>query len=250
MQGDKAALIEVSLVFLAVTTLTWLASRADFLPLIRDNLHLLVAALFVFTAIRCAERLPGGLARYGIGLGGVLIPDSEREAPGPLGAAIDLLRALLHAAPSFLRELGVAVLVCGLVFPPFVVAFYFWNAPQRPFELLPHSEFGAFLLTQIVVVGLPEEMLFRGYVQGRLEDIWPRKVRFLFAELSLPALLLQAALFAVLHFVVDVHVPRLAVFFPALLFGWLRSLRRGVGAAVFVHAFCNLLSDMLARGWL
>jgi membrane protease YdiL (CAAX protease family) len=250
MQGDKAALIEVCAVFVAVTALTWLASRADFLPLIRDNLHLLVAALFVVTSIRCVERLPGGLERYGIGLGGVLIPDDEREARGPLGAAIDLLRALLRAVPSLLRELSVAVLVCGLVFPPFVVGFYFWNAPQRPFELLPHSEFAAFLLTQIVVVGLPEEMLFRGYVQGRLEDAWPRKVRFLFAEISLPALLLQAALFAVLHFVVEVHVQRLAVFFPALLFGWLRSLRRGIGAAVFVHAFCNLLSDMLARGWL
>ena len=250
MQGDKAALIEVCGVFLAVTALTWLASRADFLPLIRDNLHLIVAALFVFTAIRCAERLPGGLARYGIGLGGVLIPDGEREATGPLGAAIDLLRALLRAAPSCLRELGVAVLVCGLVFPPFAAAFFFWNAPQRPFELVLHSEFGSFLLTQIVVVGLPEEMLFRGYIQGRLEDAWPRKVRFLFAELSLPAFLVQAALFAVLHFVVEAHVPRLAVFFPALLFGWLRSLRGGIGAAVFVHAFCNLLSDILTRGWL
>src|SRR5262245_43094853 len=119
MQGHKAPLIEVSGVFLAVTALTWLASRADFLPLIRDNLHLLVAALFVFTAIRCAERLPGGLPRYGLALGGVLIPDSEREAPGLLGAAIDLLRALVRAVPSLLRELGVAVLVCALVFPPF-----------------------------------------------------------------------------------------------------------------------------------
>jgi membrane protease YdiL (CAAX protease family) len=247
---DKAPLIEVLVVFLVVTAATWLMSRSDFLPLFRDNLHLLVAALFVFTAIRCAERLPGGLPRYGLGLGGVLTPDAERDAPGVLGAAADLVRALLRALPSLLRELAVAIGVCAVVFPPFVAGFYYWNAPSRPFEFVPHSAFASYLMTQIVVVGLPEEMFFRGYVQGRLEDAFPYKVRLLGADISPAAWFLQAALFGVLHFVVEVHVGRLAVFFPALLFGWLTSLRGGIGAAVFVHAFCNLLSDLLTRGWL
>jgi membrane protease YdiL (CAAX protease family) len=250
LHGNRATLLEVSRVFLAVTLVTFLLSRADFLPLVRDNLHLLVAALFVFTAIRCAERLAGGLVRYGIALGGVLTPEAEREAHGLLGGAIDLARALLRALPSLLRELAVAVAVCAVVFPPFVLGFYLWHHPGQRFAFLPHSEFASYLLTQVVVVGLPEEMFFRGYLQGRLEDAWPRSVRLLGADVSLAALLVQAALFAVLHFVVEVHVARLAVFFPALLFGWLRSLRGSVGAAVFVHAFCNLLSDFLARGWL
>jgi membrane protease YdiL (CAAX protease family) len=248
-QGNRAALVEVSRVFLAVAAVTFLLSRADFLTLVRDNLHLLVAALFVFAAIRCAERLPGGLPRYGIALGGVLTPDAERDTRGLLGAAIDLARALLQALPRLARELAVALGVCAVVFPPFVLGFYLWHAPAQRFALLPHSEFTSYLLTQVVVVGLPEEMFFRGYLQGRLEDAWPHHVRLLGADVSLPALLVQAALFAVLHFVVEVHVARLAVFFPALLFGWLRSLRGSIGAAVFVHAFCNVLSDFLARGW-
>lgn len=248
--GKKAALIEVGLVFGAVAVTVFLLSRADFIPLVRDNLHLLVAALFVFTAIRCAERLPGGLARYGIALGGVLTPDAQRETHGLLGSVIDLARALLGALPALARELLVALAVCAVVFPPFVIGFYFWHAPAQPFAFLPHSQFASYLLTQIVVVGLPEEMLFRGYVQGRLEDAWPPSVRLLGAEVSIGAWLVQAALFAVLHFVVEVHVARFAVFFPALLFGWLRSLRGSIGAAVFVHAFCNVLSDFLARGWL
>jgi membrane protease YdiL (CAAX protease family) len=248
--GNKGALIEVCGVFAVVTLVTWLLSRSDFLPLVRDNLHLLVAALFVFASIRCAERLPGGLPRYGLALGGVLTPDTKREATGLLGGLIDLARALLRAVPSLARELLVALAVCAVVFPPFVAGFYFWHAPPQPFVFLPHSQFASYLLTQIVVVGLPEEMFFRGYLQGRLEDLWPPRVRLLGADISPAALLLQAALFAVLHFVVEVHVARLAVFFPALLFGWIRSLRGGIGAAVFVHAFCNLLSDVLARGWL
>lgn len=248
--GNRAALVEVSRVFLAVAAVTFLLSRADFLTLVRDNLHLLVAALFVFAAIRCAERLPGGLPRYGIALGGVLTPDSERDTHGLLGATIDLARALLHALPGLARELAVALGVCAVVFPPFVLGFYLWHAPAQPFAFLPHSEFTSYLLTQVVVVGLPEEMFFRGYLQGRLEDAWPRHVRLLGADVSLPALLVQAAAFAVLHFIVEVHIARLAVFFPALLFGWLRSLRGSIGAAVFVHALCNVLSDFLGRGWL
>jgi membrane protease YdiL (CAAX protease family) len=64
------------------------------------------------------------------------------------------------------------------------------------------------------------------------------------------AWLLQALLFAVLHVAVDYNPARLAVFFPALLFGWLRELRAGIGASILVHAACNLLSDLLIRGWL
>src|SRR5262245_45896899 len=118
-QGKRPALVEVFGVFLLVTAVTFLLSRSDFLPLVRDNLHLLVAALFVVIAIRSAERLPGGLPRYGIGLGGVLTPEAEREATGLLGAAIDLARALLGALPSLGRELLVALGVCAVVFPPF-----------------------------------------------------------------------------------------------------------------------------------
>jgi uncharacterized protein len=131
-----------------------------------------------------------------------------------------------------------------------VLGFYLWHRPSHPFLLLPHSQLVSYVLTQIVVVGLPEEMLFRGYLQGRLEDAYPQRQRLLGAAISWQAWLLQAALFAVLHFVVDLQPARLMVFFPALLFGWLASRRQGLGAAVFVHAACNLLSDLLVRGWL
>jgi membrane protease YdiL (CAAX protease family) len=250
LTDTRAARNEACAVFLAVALLTWLMSRATFVPWMRDHLHLLVAALFVFTAIRCAERLPGGLARYRLALGGVLTPEPERERSGLLGAALDLASALVRALPSALRELAVALGVCALVFPPFVVGFYLWHTPAHPFLFIPHSQLSSYVLTQIVVVGLPEEMFFRGYLQGRLEDAFPQRFRLLGASISPPAWLAQAALFGLLHFVVDLHPARLLVFFPALLFGWLASLRAGIGAAVFVHAACNLLSDLLARGWL
>jgi membrane protease YdiL (CAAX protease family) len=144
----------------------------------------------------------------------------------------------------------VAVLVCALVFPPFILGFYFWHTPHHPFIWQPDPDLAEYALTQVIVVGLPEEALFRGYLQGRLEDAWPERRSLLWVSLGLRAWLVQALLFALLHFIVDYNPARLAVFFPALLFGWVRSSRKGIGAAVFVHAACNVLSDTLIRGLL
>lgn len=246
---DRGALREALLVYGGVSAVTWLLSRLQFLSLLRNHLHLVVGMLFLVTALRCAERLPGGAERYGLALGGLLADERDPDARAE-GALSDLLRALRASFPGFLAELGVAALVCALVFPPFVLGFYCWHTPGRPFEWLPDQDLPAYALTQVIVVGLPEEALFRGYLQGRLEDTWPRRVRLLGASLNPAAWLLQAVLFGLLHFVVDYNPARLAVFFPALLFGWVRSLRGGIGAAIFVHAACNLLSDLLIRGWL
>ena len=82
---------------------------------------------------------------------------------------------------------------------------------------------------------------------------WPfakRRVSVLGVELAPGAWLLQAALFALVHFLVEPHPARLAVFFPGLLFGWLRARRGGVGAAIALHAMSNLYSEILARSWL
>jgi uncharacterized protein len=245
----RIALREALAVFAAVSLATWVISRFEALPVLRTHLHLVIGTLFLVTALRCAERLPGGLARYGLGLGGLFGDESDPAAPDR-GPVIELLAALVHAVPSFFRELGVALLVCALVFPPFVGLFYAWHAPTRGFVWLPESDLASYVLTQILVIGLPEEALFRGYLQGRLAEAAPGRVRWLGLPISASAWLLQAALFALLHFIVDYNPARLAVFFPALLFGWLAGLRGGIGAAVLVHAACNLLSDILVRGWL
>jgi membrane protease YdiL (CAAX protease family) len=234
-----------------IAALTLVLTRLEpLVPLVRDNVHLLVGALFLITALRRAEALPGGLARYGLRLGGVLSPDDDARAGGVRDALADLATALWRALPELLTEAGVASAVCAVVFPPFVVAFYYWNAPMHPFVLAPQSDLGSYIATQIIVVALPEEALFRGYLQGRLHEAWPERRHVLGVSLCWRAWLLQAALFALLHFAVDFQPVRLAVFFPALLFGWLAALRGGIGAAIFVHALCNLLSDLLVRGFL
>jgi hypothetical protein len=62
-------------------------------------------------------------------------------------------------------------------------------------------------------------------------------------------LLVSSLIFAIGHFV-TVPVPaRFAVFFPSLLFGWLRARTGGIGASLTFHAFCNVFSETLGRAY-
>jgi len=249
-EGKRGALREVIAIYSFVSIATWVLSQAQALPILRTHLHLVVGVLFLVTALRCAEKLPGGAARYGLALAGVLADEPDRPLSEGRGLIADLWQVMRAAMPRFTSELGVAAAVCAVVFPPFIVGFYFWHGPTHAFAWVPDPDLPEYALTQIVVVGLPEEALFRGYLQGRLEDVWPPRSRILWIRLGVGAWLLQAVLFALLHFIVDYNPARLAVFFPALLFGWVRSMRNGIGAAIFVHAACNVLSDILVRGLL
>jgi len=88
------------------------------------------------------------------------------------------------------------------------------------------------------VVALPEEFFYRGYLQTRLRDAWPWGRVVLGVRLG-PAFFLTAALFALGHLAIF-QVWRLGVFFPALLFGFLREKTGTVIGAALFHALCNL----------
>ncbi|MFP2932009.1 myxosortase MrtX [Pyxidicoccus sp. 3LG] len=98
--------------------------------------------------------------------------------------------------------------------------------------------FAEWVVDQLFVVALPEEFFYRGYLQARLRDAWPQGRRVLGGRLG-RAFWVTALLFALGHLAIF-QVWRLSVFFPALLFGWMRE-RTGtiLGAALF-HAACNL----------
>lgn len=170
---------------------------------------------------------------YGLSLGGVLEP-----------VHIEPLRAARSAAAA----IGWALLFVALTFPPFWLGYrYFWHPHQAFAFRLPPSPFDE-IAGQLVVIALPEEAFFRGYLQTSLDRAFPPKWRVLGADLGL-GWLLASAIFAIGHVLTIRHPARLAVFFPALLFGWLRSRTGGIGASVLFHAACNLFSAMLGRGY-
>ncbi len=99
------------------------------------------------------------------------------------------------------------------------------------------------MIDQLFVVAVPEEFFYRGYLQPRLRDAWPGGVTFLGARLG-PAFWLTALLFALGHLAIF-EVWRLAVFFPALLFGWMRERSGSVVGGALLHASSNLLMQVL-----
>jgi membrane protease YdiL (CAAX protease family) len=158
------------------------------------------------------------------------------------------------------EDLGLAALLFALIVPLYFAAFvllaqvlphlprpiagYLWPYATPPqFKLRLPGHLDLWVLDQLLVVALPEEFFYRGYLQTRLRDAMPQGRFFLGARLG-AAFFLTAALFAVGHLAVF-DVGRLAVFFPALLFGWLRERTGTVIGSSVLHAACNIYEIVL-----
>ncbi|HSN96993.1 MAG TPA: MrtC family glutamic-type intramembrane protease [Candidatus Nanopelagicales bacterium] len=170
---------------------------------------------------------------HGLALGGLL-------EPAPL--------SLRRLAADGARAVAWALLFAALIFPAFAAAYRLWWAPRNAFHFrLPTDPLDE-IAAQLLVVALPEEAFFRGYLQSALDRALGARWRVLGASIG-PGLFIAAAIFAAGHLFTIRHPSRLAVFFPALVFGWLRARTGGVGAAALFHALCNLFSATLARGY-
>ncbi|MBM4352438.1 MAG: CPBP family intramembrane metalloprotease [Deltaproteobacteria bacterium] len=104
----------------------------------------------------------------------------------------------------------------------------------------------SFLLIQVLLVALPEELFYRGYLQTRLRQLLGRRFVLFGGDVG-PAVLISSAVFAVGHVLSIPSPTRLAVFFPSLLFGWLRDRTGGLTAPIAVHVLSNLLLAVLTR---
>ncbi len=154
-----------------------------------------------------------------------------------------------------------AVVVCAVLFPLFFAVFWGYAQVQphlprwlasivAPYLLPPEprlrfpARLPLVLLVQVLVIALPEEMFYRGWMQTAWARSRPhRRARVLGATLGAGFLGTQA-LFAAGHLVV-LQPWRLATFFPGLLFGWLRERTGDVTAPVFVHALSNVFLAVL-----
>jgi len=194
-----------------------------------------VAAVFLGTTYTMVVRHDDTrlIRHHGVSLGGLVEPEP-----------IDWREALRHG----LRALGWASLVGLIAFPPFWVGYVHWYNVAGPF--LPVGSLGLVddALGQVLVIALPEEAFYRGYLQTALDDSLGTQVKILGARVG-PGLLVASAIFALGHFATHAYPARLAVFFPALVFGWLRARTGGIGAGLAFHAMCNLFADFLGQGY-
>ena len=101
------------------------------------------------------------------------------------------------------------------------------------------------LLIQIFLVGLPEEVFYRGYLQTRLDSLVGRDQVWFGVNFNLKSALLCSALFALAHLVTIPHLSRLAVFFPSVLFGWMRRAYHDTLTPAIFHALCNVTAQII-----
>jgi membrane protease YdiL (CAAX protease family) len=225
--GARGPLLAALVTTVAATTLSYALPEA----------HAATGVGLVFLAATYAIVLrdpePRTVAESGLSLGGLF----EAE---PLSIA--------RIARSMAGALGWAALACLVVFPPFWLGFLYWHAPDEPFAPVPLREVGRDVAAQVFGVAFPEEVFFRGYLQSALDRAWPPRFRLLGASLG-HGLVVSSALFAIGHLLTEPHPTRLAVFFPSLVFGFLRARTGGVGAPIAFHAACNLFASFLGRSY-
>jgi len=213
---------------------------ARVVPVLHRNLNAAIAVLFFYAPV-VAGRAVG--RRFDFREAGLTLQ------PRALNAAV-LGLALAVTFPLFVVGFfGFYSVVCGPAVGSEVGALLGrmcpggWQGLAGGHLRLP-SSFALIAANQILVVALPEEIFFRGYLLQRLDAWRPPHRRLLGAPVGV-ALPLSAVLFALGHVLVDFNPQRLAVFFPALIFGWLRARTGSLAAGVGFHAACNLLADVL-----
>lgn len=138
-------------------------------------------------------------------------------------------------------------LMWGLLVTPFFVFghhFYQTIFMGRGFNFALPEDILQRLFMQTLVVALAEEVFFRGYLQERFERLWPAR-RKLFGVPFGAAILLGSAVFALAHFVGEYNPARLGPFFPSLLFGLLRARSGSIWGAAGLHAYFNVLGDLV-----
>jgi len=226
MSGAKRALLVAVAVTAVVTALSYLLPER----------YAATGVGLAFLAATWLMVLRGDDAKvphFGLSLGGLL----ESHPLDARRIALDGLRALAWASAF-----------AAVIFPLFWVGYRFWWKPVHPFAWVPPVSWSDELLGQLLVIALPEEAFYRGYLQTAIDDAWGSKVRIAGARLGW-GILVSAILFGIGHFLTEPRPDRLAVFFPALMFGWLRARTGGVGAGIALHAMSNIFSATLGRGY-
>jgi membrane protease YdiL (CAAX protease family) len=164
------------------------------------------------------------------------------------------------------RGLVTALVAMAIIFPVFVAGYFVFYEIACHSKLLAHlvprgmcAQYGGlaslhapaltwslaeFCLVQLLVVALPEELFFRGFLLGLLEQRFPPKRRLWGGGIGW-ALVLSSLAFAIIHIPKDGDPRVLATFFPGLLFGWMRSATGSILASTITHGASNILIRVL-----
>jgi len=201
------------------------------------------AELFLVCALAAAALVFAGSSLFP-GLGGVkgwLAPVFFLYAPlAVFWLRREDFRKLGLCAPRW-RAAGLELAVyVFILLPGFLLCWWVLARFHLQFDFRYHlpSGFGNLVLWHFLGVALPEELFFRGWLQGRLNQVFGRRWRLLGARVG-PGLFIAALAFAGAHFLILSNPLQLIVFFPGLLFGLLRERSDSLFSPVVAHGLGN-----------
>ncbi len=220
---------------IAIAVATTLLAAALSYALPEEHAATGVGACFLLAVYVLVLRAPDAetIRGHGLSLGGIFEP--RPIAPEALG------RGTLVA-------LGWALGLALVFFPPFWLGYVYWYAPRAGFSPAAAPSLYSDVLGQLLGIAFPEEAFYRGYLQTALDKAWPPERRLFGAEVG-PGVVVAGLLFAAGHYLTEPMPGRLAVFFPSLVFGYLRARTGGIGAGMAFHAMCNLFATFLGRSY-
>ncbi len=159
--------------------------------------------------------------------------------------------AALKPKPLLQDLKSVCLLVC-LTFPPFAIGHHFFqihiggHTQGYSFQLPP--DMLVFVVFQVLLVALPEELFYRGFMLVCLEKSWPNRAFILGIPIG-RAVIVSSIFFAFAHFVGEYNVLRLGPFFPAFLFAYLMLRSQSIFGCLTYHALSNIFSQILFVGY-
>lgn len=150
---------------------------------------------------------------------------------------------------SFVSSLVVFIISALIVFPAFFFFAHFWQIWVKGYTAIGLAPFPALdrvVLYQLLLVSLPEEFYFRGYVQSAMNMLFRPRWKVLGVRLGW-GWIVTALVFAFAHSIIFYQWWHFAIFFPALVFGYLRERTGSVTAPTLFHALSNILMNWFSR---
>jgi membrane protease YdiL (CAAX protease family) len=210
LRSSVKVCLEVTLVFGFVIGICKILYSFRTVPFIAETLPVWAAALFLYVPLFLLRR--------------------TRTRPEEWGITLDRFALSLNWFVGF----------SILFLPAFVILYWLYRSWwfHLPMGVVFPPDWLLLLLYHLVCVALPEEVFYRGYMQSRLNRVFPRPVNLLSGRVGV-GWLYTALLFALGHYIISLRPEALATFFPGLLFGWLRERTGSVVASTAFHALCN-----------
>lgn len=219
-QSKKSLIVEVAVATIIILIISHILYRLRFIPFVDEYLSVLVAIQLLYLPIAILWKL-------------------RRE--------IDFLD---RSAKMFLKSILIFLVAAAIVFPLFFMVAHLWQIHVigfKGFHLASYPSMDV-ILYQLLIVALPEEFYFRGYVQSAMTRVFPARWQFLVARLGW-GWIITAAIFAVAHTFIIYRWWHFAIFFPALVFGYLREKTGSITAPILFHAASNILMNWFSRSY-